>query len=164
MTASARSGLLTPLFVLGTLAALLYQLSGLEVSLGTAAAIPELVAQANERLGLLPAVLPGSRRLSRWPLAFVQSLAGAPPPSLPNHDGRVELARSVEALKYSTLSVDDHMHWPLTAVASLAVALADVACGAKLLGHVNQLVIKDTGSAVRMVPVCRPFSQPAAID
>lgn len=40
----------------------------------------------------------------------------------PTHDGWVELARKVEALGYSTLSVDDHAHWPLAPVAALAIA------------------------------------------
>ncbi len=39
-----------------------------------------------------------------------------------SHDRWVEFARKVEALGYSTLSVDDHVHWPLAPVAALAVA------------------------------------------
>ena len=40
----------------------------------------------------------------------------------PNHDGWVELARKVEALGYSTLSIDDHVGLPLAPVAAMAVA------------------------------------------
>lgn len=39
-----------------------------------------------------------------------------------NRHGWVELAHKVEALGYSTLSVDDHAHWPLAPVPALAIA------------------------------------------
>ena len=112
MLDSARSGLLTPLFALGELAVLLYQLTGLNASLGTIAAIPESERRrTNASVCFLPSldwITPC--RISRWPLAFFQSLAEAPLPSLPNHDSWIERARTVEALGYSTLAVDDHVH------------------------------------------------------
>ena len=40
----------------------------------------------------------------------------------PDHDGWVAFARKVEALGYSTLSIDDHVGLPLSPVAAMAVA------------------------------------------
>ena len=42
--------------------------------------------------------------------------------SPPDHDGWVDLARKAEALGYSTLSIDDHVDFPLAPIAAMAIA------------------------------------------